>query len=144
MEDNDKDVDNYKEDNDDKGISALGLDIVLGFSLGHLGYQGHRPHDDNDDEYGSEVKDNDKDDNNDKGISALGLYRPVFFARTSRILNGIDLLMTTMRRVTMSWRITASMRMLTISVFARTFLIPHAISCKFTWLCTYLHRFVQT
>ena len=38
VEDNDKDVDNYKEDNDDKGISALGLDIVLGFSLGHLGH----------------------------------------------------------------------------------------------------------
>ena len=43
---NDKDDNNYKEDNDDKGISALRLDRDLGFSQGHQGYQGHRSHDD--------------------------------------------------------------------------------------------------
>ena len=41
--------DNNKDDNNDKGISALGLDRDLGFSRGHQGYQGHRPHDDDDD-----------------------------------------------------------------------------------------------
>ena len=43
MEDKDKDNDNNKYNNNDKGISALGLDRDLGFSRGH---QGHRPHDD--------------------------------------------------------------------------------------------------
>ena len=63
MEDNDKD------DNDDKGISALELDRVLGFSWGH---QGHWPLDDdaNEEEYGEEkydeVEDNEEEDNDDK------------------------------------------------------------------------------
>ena len=86
MEDNDKD------DNDDKGISALELDRVLGFSRGH---QGHWPLDDdgNAEEYekveDDEVEDNkvednykdnnNKDDNNDKGISALGIDRDLEF-----------------------------------------------------------------
>ena len=43
-------MDNDKDDNNDKGISALGLDRDLGFSQGHQGCQGHRPHDDDDDE----------------------------------------------------------------------------------------------
>ena len=59
MEDNDKD------DNDDKGISALELDRVLGFSRGH---QGHWPldDDDNEEEY-DKVEDNEEEDNDDKG-----------------------------------------------------------------------------
>ena len=71
MEDNDKD------DNNDKGISALGLDRNLGFSRGHQGCQGHRLHDDDDIE--EEDNDNNKDNNNDKGISALGLDREKTF-----------------------------------------------------------------
>ena len=73
---------NNKDGNDDKGISALGLDREIGFSRGHQGCQGHPPHDDdNNEEEDDEVEDNDKydgnnkDDNNDKGISALGLHR---------------------------------------------------------------------
>ena len=31
------DDDSYKDDNDDKGISALGLDRDMGFSQGHQG-----------------------------------------------------------------------------------------------------------
>ena len=69
MEDNDKD------DNDDKGISALELDRVLGFSRGH---QGHWPldDDDNEEEYDeveddevedNKVEDNEEEDNDDKG-----------------------------------------------------------------------------
>ena len=76
MENNDKD------DNDDKGISALGLDRDLGVSRGHQGHQRHRPHDDDDEEEkeNDEVEDNDKDDdNNDKSISALGLDRDMGF-----------------------------------------------------------------
>ena len=46
MEDNNKDDNNYKENNNGKGISALGLDGDLGFSRGH---QGQRPPDDDDD-----------------------------------------------------------------------------------------------
>ena len=38
MEDNAKDSDNNKDDNDDKGISALGLDRNLGVLRE---YQGH-------------------------------------------------------------------------------------------------------
>ena len=82
MEDNDKD------DNNDKGISALGLDRDLGFSRGHQGCQWHGPHEDDDDEEDNdEVEDNDKDDDNnkdnndDKGISALGLDRDLGFSR---------------------------------------------------------------
>ena len=37
MEDNDKDDDNNKDAKDDKSISALELDIVLGFSRNHQG-----------------------------------------------------------------------------------------------------------
>ena len=44
MEDNDKD------NNNDKGISALGLDRDLRFSRGHQGHQGHWPNDDNNDQ----------------------------------------------------------------------------------------------
>ena len=84
MEDNDKD-----DDNNNKDISALGLDRNMGFSRGHQGHQGHRPHDDDDDEEeDNEVEDNDKDgddnnkdDNNDKGISILGLDRDLEFSR---------------------------------------------------------------
>ena len=54
----------------------------------HQGRQGHRPHDDdNDEEEDNEVEDNDKDDynnkdnNNDKCISALGLDRDLRFSR---------------------------------------------------------------
>ena len=59
MEDNDKDDNNNKDDNNDKGISALRLDRDLGFSRGHQGRQGNRPHDDDDDEEeDNEVEDN--------------------------------------------------------------------------------------
>ena len=85
MEDNDKDDGNNKDNNNDKGISALGLDIDNGFSGEN---QGHQPNDDDDDEEDdNEVEDNDKDDdnnkddNNYKGISAVGHG---VFARTSR------------------------------------------------------------
>ena len=76
MEDNNKDDnDNNKDDNDDKVISALELEIW--FSRGHLGNQGHQPHDDdNEEEDDHEVKDN----NNDKGISALGLDKVHVFS----------------------------------------------------------------
>ena len=53
MEDNDKD------DNDDKGISALELDRDLGFSRGN---QVHWPHDDDDKE-----EDNDKVEEQQQG-----------------------------------------------------------------------------
>ena len=60
----------------------------MGFSREHQGRQGHRLHDDDDDEEeDDEVEDNDKDDNNnkddnnDKGISALGLDRDMGFSR---------------------------------------------------------------
>ena len=49
--------------------------------------QGHRPHDDDNNEEDNEVEDNDKDDdndkdnNNDKGISVLGLHRELGFSR---------------------------------------------------------------
>ena len=60
-------------------ISALGLDRDMGFSRGHQGRQGHRPHDDDED---AEVEDNDKDDdNNGNGISSLGLDRDLVFSR---------------------------------------------------------------
>ena len=50
--------DSNKDDNDDKGISALELDRVLGFSRGHQG-QGHCPLDDDDNEEDDdEVEDN--------------------------------------------------------------------------------------
>ena len=70
--------DNDKDDNNDRGISALGLDIDLWFLRGH---QGHRPHDDdNDQEEDNEVEDKDKNNNNDKGISALRLDRVLGFS----------------------------------------------------------------
>ena len=56
MEDSDRDDNNFKD------ISALGLDRDMEFSRGHQGRQGHRLHDDDDDE----EEDNDKDDDNDK------------------------------------------------------------------------------
>ena len=58
-----------KDDNDEKGISALGLDRDLGFSRGHQGHQEHRPPDD-EEEDDNEVEDNDKDDNKSR-ISQL-------------------------------------------------------------------------
>ena len=81
MEDNDKD-----DDNNDKDISALGLDRDIRFSRGH---QGHQPNDDDnvEEDDDDEVEDNDKDgdnnkkDNNDKGISAQGLDRDLRFSR---------------------------------------------------------------
>ena len=86
-----------KDNNNDKGISALGLDRDLGFSRRH---QRHRCHDDDDgQEENNEVEDKDKDkdnnkdeDNNkhkidDKGISALRLDRPGVFMRTSKALS---------------------------------------------------------
>ena len=83
MEDND----NNKDDNDDKGISALGLDRDLDFSRGHKEHQGHRHPDDDNEEDDDEVEDNNKDDNNykddnnDKGISAPRLYRDLGFSQ---------------------------------------------------------------
>ena len=64
-------MDNDKDDNNDKGISALGLDRDLRFSRGH---QGHQPHDDDDDEEeDNEVEHNDKyDDNNKDSQPAMG------------------------------------------------------------------------
>ena len=47
MEDNDKDDNNIKDNNNDKGISALGLERDKGF---WQGLQGHWPHDDDDKE----------------------------------------------------------------------------------------------
>ena len=44
MENNEKNADNNKNDNNDKGISALELDRDLGFSRGHQGHQGNWPH----------------------------------------------------------------------------------------------------
>ena len=86
-----------KDDNNDKGISALGLYRDLGFSRGHQGRQGHRLHDDEDDEEeDEEVEDNDKDDNNnkddndEKGISALGLDRDLGFSRGHQGHQGIN------------------------------------------------------
>ena len=59
----------------------MGLDRDLGFSRGQKGYQGHRPHDDDDnEEVDNKVEDNNKDyDNskgykNDKGISVLRFW----------------------------------------------------------------------
>ena len=91
MEDNDKDEANNKNNNNEKGISALGLDRDLWFSRGH---QGHRPHDygnnqeeDNKVEDTDKDEDNDKDDdnnkdsNNDKGILALEIDRDLGFLR---------------------------------------------------------------
>ena len=53
----------------------------MGFSRGHQGRQGHRLHDDDDnEEEDNEVEDNNKDDNNDKGISTLGLDRDIGFS----------------------------------------------------------------
>ena len=61
MEDNNK----YDDNNNDKGISALGLD------------------DDGDENDDEEVEDNDKDDdNNGTGISALGLDIDLVFSRS--------------------------------------------------------------
>ena len=65
-----QDNNNNKDNNDDKGISALGLDRDLGFSRGH---QGHWPldDDDNEEEYDevedNKVEDNEEEDNDDKG-----------------------------------------------------------------------------
>ena len=87
MEDNDKDDDNNKDNNNGKDISALGLDRDLGFLQGHQAYQGHLPHDDDEEEEeDNKEEDNHKDDNNkddkyDKGISALGLDRDLRFSR---------------------------------------------------------------
>ena len=111
MEDNVKD-----DDNNDKGISALGLDRDLGFSRGH---QGHRPHDDDDnEEEDDEVDNNDKDhnnnkdDNNDEGISALELYRDQGFSRGHQ---GHRLMMmkTMMRRTTTRTMTTTRMTTMT-------------------------------
>ena len=72
--------DNDKEDNNDKGISALEIDRDLGFLRGHQGHQWHHPPDyDNDEE--DKVEDNDKDNNDDKGISALKIDRGMGFSR---------------------------------------------------------------
>ena len=67
-DDNNNNNNNDKDSNDDKGISALGLDRDMGFLRGHQGRQGLRPHDDDDDEEeddneedDDEVEDNDKD-----------------------------------------------------------------------------------
>ena len=51
-DDDDEENDDELEDNDnnDKDISALGLDRDMEFSWGHQGRQGHRLHDDDDDE----------------------------------------------------------------------------------------------
>ena len=83
MEDNDKEDSKNKDNNNDKGISALGLDRDLGFSRGHQGHQGHQPHDDDDNEEDDNDKvnnnNNNKDSKNNKGISALGLDRDMGF-----------------------------------------------------------------
>ena len=91
--------DNNKDNNNDKGISALGLDRDLGFSRRQQGCQGYQPHDDDDDEEeDDEVEENNKDDNNnkyhnnDKGISALELDGDLFFCEDIKGLkdNGKD------------------------------------------------------
>ena len=64
MEDNDKNDDNNKNHNDDKGISALGLDRDLGFSRGHQGHQGNWPHADENKKNTMRWRYNDKDNNN--------------------------------------------------------------------------------
>ena len=84
LSDNKEDYNNNKDENNDKGISAPGLDRDFGFSPGHQGLQGHRPHDDDDNK-----KDNDEveDNNNEKGISDLEEDRNlVAFLRRSRTL----------------------------------------------------------
>ena len=64
----------FADYNNDKGISALGLDSDLGYSRRHQGHD-----DDDNEDKNNEVEDNEKDDNNnkvdnnDKRISALGL-----------------------------------------------------------------------
>ena len=77
-----EDDNNNKDNKNDKGISALGLDRDLGFSRKHQGRQEHRLHDDANNEEEDNDKDNDKnkDENNDKGISALGLDRDLGFS----------------------------------------------------------------
>ena len=65
-----------EDNNNEKGISALGLDRDLGFSPVHQGHQEHRPHDDEDDEEeedNNKNNDNNKEDIIDNSISALGL-----------------------------------------------------------------------
>ena len=78
---------------------------------GNQRYQGHQPHDDyddveDDDEVDDIIKDDDnnkdnnnnRDDNDVKGIATLGLDRDLgVFARTSRTLKVISLLMMTMQ-----------------------------------------------
>ena len=68
MEDND----NNKDDNDDKGISALGVDRDLDFSRGHKDNYYEEDYDEVEDHHKDD--NNYKDDNNDKGISAPRLY----------------------------------------------------------------------
>ena len=77
-EDDNKVKDNDKYDIDDKGISALGRDRYLGFSLG---YQEYRPYDDENKEDDNEAEDNNKDNDDDKSVSALRLYRDLGFSR---------------------------------------------------------------
>ena len=87
MEDKDTDGDNNKAKNDDKGISALGLDRDLGFSEDVKDIKGIYldDADDNNNEDNEEDKnkdeDNNKDNNDDKGISALGLDKDLEFSR---------------------------------------------------------------
>ena len=106
------------DDNNDKDISALGLDRDMGFSRGHQGRQGHWPHDDdNDEEEDNEVEDNDKDDDNnikddndDKAISALVQIETWGFCENIKDVKGIGLMMMTMmRRTTTRWRTTTRM-----------------------------------
>ena len=54
MLDNDKHYNYNKDDNNDKGISALRLDLGLGFLRGH---QGHRHHNDDNEKDDDEVED---------------------------------------------------------------------------------------
>ena len=80
--------DNDKEDNNQKDISALGLDRDLEFLRGHQGHQEHQPHEDDsyyEDNHQTEYNDKDgknNKDNNDMGISALALDRDLGFSRT--------------------------------------------------------------
>ena len=82
-DDNKEDYDNNKVENNDKGISAPGLDSDIGFSPGHQGLQDHQPHDD-------DYNKKDNDNNNDKGISDLEEDRNlVSFPSTSMFILSI-------------------------------------------------------
>ena len=79
--------DNNKEDNDENGISAQGLDRDLGFSEDVKDIKGIYLDDDDDnnnednEENKNKDEDNNKVNNDDKGISALGLDRDLEFSR---------------------------------------------------------------